>query len=305
MGEGHNHQHGGAAVRSGARHQRSLAIAFVLVASLAAVQLVTALVTGSLALLSDSGHMASDVLGLGMSLAAIRLATRGSRRSTATFGLYRLEILAALANAALLFGVAVFVLIEAALRLSDPPEIASGPVLVVGTLGLIVNVVAFMLLRQGATESINIEGAYVEVLADTLGSTGVILSAGLMWATGWDWVDPVIGAAIGIFILPRAWKLGRGAFRILLQQAPERVDLGSVAADLGGIDGVVDVHDLHVWTLTSEMEVLTAHLMTGIGVDGHAVLDRARQVLHDRHGLDHATLQVEPDSHEGCSDIAW
>lgn len=305
MGEGHSHQHGGAALRSGARHQRPLAIAFVLIASFAAVQLVTAIVTGSLALLSDSGHMATDVVGLGMSLAAIRLATRGSRRSTATFGLYRLEILAALANSALLFGVAIFVLVEAALRLSDPPEIASGPVLVVGTLGLIVNVVAFMLLRQGATESINIEGAYIEVMADTLGSMGVILSAGIMWVTGWNWVDPVIGAAIGIFILPRAWRLGRGALRILLQQSPDRVDLGAIAADLGAISGVVDVHDLHVWTLTSEMEVLTAHLMTGVGVDGHAVLDRAREILHDRHGLDHATLQVEPDSHQGCSDVAW
>ncbi len=305
MGSGHSHDHGSAAARAGARYQGPLTIALVLIVVFLVVQTITGIVTGSLALLSDAGHMATDALGLGMALAAIRLASRNTEHRGRTFGLYRLEILAALANAALLFGVAGYVLYEAVSRFSDPPDVESLPVLIVGSLGLAVNIVAFLLLRAGAKESLNVEGAYVEVLSDTLGSIGVIVGAAVMWATGWGWVDPVIGAGIGLFILPRAWRLGREALRILLQQAPGHVDIDALAADLAGIDGVVDVHDLHVWTLTSEMEVLTAHLVTRTGIDTHAVLDRAREVLAERHGLRHATLQVEPDTHEGCEDVNW
>jgi cobalt-zinc-cadmium efflux system protein len=301
----HGHSHGVAAARAGARHQRPLTIALALTVGFLVVQVATGLVTSSLALLSDAGHMATDALGLGMALAAIRLASRQSQRQHNTFGVYRLEILAALANAVLLFGVAGYVLYEAANRLSDPPEIASVPVLIVGALGLAVNVVSFLLLREGSKESLNVEGAYVEVLSDAIGSLGVIVGAAVMWATGWAWVDPVIGACIGLFILPRAWRLGREALRVLIQAAPASVDLDAVSADLIGIDGVVDVHDLHVWTLTSDMEVLTAHLMTSASVDSHAVLDQARELLGERHGLHHATLQVEPDDHRGCDDVTW
>ncbi|MFN8050655.1 MAG: cation diffusion facilitator family transporter [Acidimicrobiales bacterium] len=301
----HSHNHGAAAMRAGARHQRPLTIALGLTAAFLVVQVVTGIATHSLALLSDAGHMATDVLGLGMALTAIRLASRESTRLHNTFGVYRLEILAALANALLLFGVAGYVFYEAAQRLSEPPHIASVPVLVVGVIGLAVNIASFLLLRAGAKESLNVEGAYVEVISDALGSLGVIVGAAVMWATGWAWVDPAIGAAIGLFILPRAWRLGREALRVLLQVAPESVDLDAVSADLRGIDGVVDVHDLHVWTLTSDMEVLTAHLMTSAAVDSHAVLDRARQILGERHGLHHATLQVEPDDHTGCDDVTW
>ena len=269
------------------------------------VQVVAGLATGSLSLLSDAGHMATDALGLAMALAAIHLASRTDRRSTRTFGLYRLEILAALANAALLFGVAVYVLYEAAHRLSDPVEVASVPVFVVGLLGLAVNVVSFRLLREGAAQSINVEGAYLEVLADMLGSLGVVAGAVVIWTTGWTWVDPVVGAAIGVFILPRAYRLGRDALRILLQQAPADADLAGITADLTGIDGVVEVHDLHLWTLTSEMEVLTAHVVTTDETESHAVLDRAREVLAERHGISHATLQVEPSSHRGCDELDW
>lgn len=304
-GAAHGHSHGAAAMRAGARHQRPLAIAFALTAGFLVVQVVTGFATNSLALLSDAGHMATDVLGLGMALAAIRLASRSQQQRHHTFGVYRLEILAALANAVLLIGVAGYVLYEAAQRLGEPPHIASAPVLVVGVIGLAVNVVAFLLLRSGSKESLNVEGAYVEVMSDALGSVGVILGAGVMWLTGWAWVDPVIAAAIGLFILPRAVRLGREALRVLLQAAPPGVDLDAVSADLAAIDGVVDVHDLHVWTLTSDMEVLTAHLMTGSTVDSHAVLDQAREVLGERHGLHHATLQVEPDDHHGCDDLEW
>jgi cobalt-zinc-cadmium efflux system protein len=269
------------------------------------VEVIAGIATGSLALLSDAGHMLTDVLGLGMALAAIQLASRGSKRDHNTFGLYRLEILAALANSVLLFGVAIYVLVEAVRRIGDPVEIDAGPVLVVATLGLIANLIAFALLRDGAKESLNVEGAYLEVLADTLGSAGVIVGAVVIALTGWTWVDPAVGVAIGIWILPRTWRLGGQALRILVQAAPPHLDIPQIQADLGAVAGVVDVHDLHAWTLTSEMEVVSAHLMISAETDAHRVLDEARDVLRTTYGIDHATLQVEPESHEGCHEITW
>ncbi len=299
----HDHSHGG--IRAGERHKGRLAAAFVLLAAFMVVEVVGGLVTDSLALLSDAGHMLTDVLGLGMALAAIQLATRGSERRHQTFGLYRLEILAALANALLLFGVAIYVLVEAIGRFDDPPEVRTGLLLVVAGLGLAANLVAFALLRKGAQESLNLEGAYLEVLSDTVGSVAVIVGGIVIEVTGWGWVDPAVGVAIGLWILPRTWRLGAQAVRILVQAAPPGFDLGALEADLAGVAGVVDVHDLHVWTLTSEMEVVSAHLMVATGTDTHGVLDEARVVLRERYRIDHATLQIEPDSHEGCEEMTW
>ena len=299
------HNHGAAALRAGARHVRPLMISLALVVAFMIVQVVTALVTGSLALLSDAGHMATDALGLAMALAAIQAASSAQVHPQRTFGLYRLEILAAFVNALLLFGVAGYVLYEAVSRLGGTREVASTPVLVVGLIGLIVNVIAFRLLRAGAKDSLNMQGAYLEVLSDMLGSVGVIVAAIVWGITGWTWVDPVIGAAIGLFILPRAWKLGRQALRVLVQAAPDRVDVAALHDELAAIAGVVDVHDLHVWTLTSDMEVATAHLMVTTDTDHHAILDQARVLLAERHGITHATLQVEPDSHNGCDEVTW
>lgn len=287
--------------------------AFTVIAAFFVVEAVAGVLTSSLALLSDAGHMLTDVVGLGMSLAAIQLATRFETRngeesrglSSHTFGLYRLEILAAFVNALLLFGVAIWVLIEAVRRLADPPEVLSTQMLVVAVLGLVANLVAFLLLREGSKESLNVEGAYLEVLADTVGSVGVIVAAIGLKVFGWSWVDPVIGAAIGLWILPRAWRLGRQAFRILLQAAPDHIEITALADELGAIDGVVDVHDLHVWTLTSEMEAASAHLMTTVETDPHAVLDQARQLLIDGYGIDHGTFQIEPETHTGCHQVAW
>jgi cobalt-zinc-cadmium efflux system protein len=276
-----------------------------LVVTFLLAQVVAALVTGSLALLSDAGHMATDALGLGMALAAITVASRARSDPQRTFGLYRLEILAALANAALLIGVAIYVVIEASSRLDDPPDIAATPVLVVGLVGLAVNVIAFLLLRSGAKESLNLRGAYLEVVADLLGSAAVVVGAIVIATTGWQLVDPILGAAIGLMIRPRALRLGGEALRVLLQAAPARVDVAALQTDLAAIEGVVDVHDLHVWTLTSEMEVASAHLMVTKQADTHAVLDRARAMLIDRHHLHHATLQVEPDDHTGCDEVSW
>ncbi|MDH4278782.1 MAG: cation diffusion facilitator family transporter [Acidimicrobiia bacterium] len=284
-------------------------VSFAVIAVFFLVEAVTGWLTNSLALLSDAGHMLTDVIGLGMALAAIQLANRFERNGNAetshTFGLYRLEILAAFVNALLLFAVAIWVLIEAAGRLRSEPDVLDGPMLVVAVVGLLANLVAFWLLREGAHESINLEGAYLEVLADTVGSVGVIIAALMMRFLGWGWADPLIAALIGLWILPRTWRLGRNAVRILLQAAPQHVDLERLRSDLSALDGVLDVHDLHVWTLTSEMEAASAHLMTVDGCDPHSVLDQARNLLAETYGIDHATLQVEPESHVGCEQISW
>jgi cobalt-zinc-cadmium efflux system protein len=303
MGGDHGHSHG--VVRSAtAGYKRRLLAAFLITAVFAIVQIVAAVLTRSLALLSDAGHMLTDVVGVGMSLAAMHLADRGVARDQRTFGLYRLEILAALANAVLLFGVALYVLIEAIDRLADPADVLAGPMLVVAIVGLLANVVSFFLLR-GADDNLNMHGAYLEVLSDLIGSVGVILAAILLQVTGWDWVDPVVGVVIGLFILPRAYRLGAKAVRILIQAAPEGLDLAALEGELAALPGVVDVHDLHVWTLTSEMVVASAHLLITGSADSHAVLDAARATLADNYGIDHATFQVEPDTHEGCHDVAW
>lgn len=273
------------------------------------VEAVTGWLTNSLALLSDAGHMLTDVVGLGMALAAIQLADRFERNvgegTSHTFGLYRLEILAAFVNALLLFAVAIWVLVEAIGRLRSEPEVLDGPMLVVAVLGLAANLIAFWLLREGAQESLNLEGAYLEVLADTVGSVGVIIAALLMRFLGWGWADPLIAALIGLWILPRTWRLGRNAVRILLQAAPKHISLDRLKVDLGAIAGVLDVHDLHVWTLTSEMDAASAHVMTTDDSDPHRVLDQAREVLAGTYGIRHATLQVEPESHVGCEEVSW
>jgi cobalt-zinc-cadmium efflux system protein len=302
---GNEHDHGAAAARAGARHVRPLLVAFVMIFAFLGVQVIVGLVTGSLALISDAGHMATDALGLGMALAAIHAASNARIHPQRTYGLYRLEILAALANAVLLFVVAGYVLYEAVDRIGDAPDVASLPVLFVGVIGLAVNVFAFVLLRAGARESLNLQGAYLEVASDTLSSVALVIGAAVWGVTGWHWVDPLLGAAIGVFILPRAFRLGREALRVLVQAAPAGVNVAAVRDDLAAISEVVDVHDLHVWTLTSEMEVASAHVMVRVGADSHRVLDEARSLLRDRHGLDHATLQVEPEDHRGCDEVSW
>ncbi|QBI21994.1 cation transporter [Egibacter rhizosphaerae] len=296
---GHTHS-------SAARAHRSrLALALVLVATFFVVELVAGLLTGSLALLSDAGHMLTDVVGIGMALAAIQVAASGWAHPRRSFGLYRLEVLAALANAVLLLGVAGWVLVEAARRVADPPEVAAVPMLAVATVGLGVNLVAFVLLHRGAQESLNIRGAYLEVLADALNSVGAILAALVLLLTGWPYADPLFAGLIALFIVPRAWRLGREAGRIILQAAPPHAPPHEVAARLARVDQVSDVHDVHVWTLTSGMEVLTAHLVVADDAETHAVLDRAREVLAREYGIEHATVQIEPESHEGCEEVTW
>jgi cobalt-zinc-cadmium efflux system protein len=304
---GHGHDHGADAARAGGRHRGRLWAAFGLLTVFMVVEAVAAWITGSLALLSDAGHMFTDVLGIGMALAAMTAASRAANDPQRTFGLYRLEVLAALANAVLLFGVAVYVLVEAVGRLrGTAPEVAPGGMLVVATAGLLANVVAFYLLRTGATESINVRGAYLEVIGDLLGSAGVIAAAIVIAVTGWWWVDPVVAVAVGLFILPRTYQLGRAAVRILVQAAPQHVDVGTVHSRLGAVPGVCDVHDLHIWTLTSGMDVASAHLSVASESEIPTVLAAARETLQDGFGIDHATLQVEPVTAAGdCRSATW
>jgi cobalt-zinc-cadmium efflux system protein len=309
MGAGHGHGHGidaAAGTSASGRHARRLAISLgVLVASLV-LQVVVGLMTSSLALLSDAGHNFTDVLGMGMALAAIAAARASSRNDRRTFGLYRAEVLAALANAVLLFGVAGWVLLEAVQRFADPPAVPGLPIVLTAVVGLAANLFVFALLRRGAKESLNIRGAYLEVMADTLGSVGVLLAGVITVLFGWRYADPIVAIGIGLFILPRTWSLGRQAVRILVQAAPAHVDVGAVRAELGALDGVQDVHDVHVWTLTSGMEVGSAHLTVGPTCDPAAVLTSAQRLLTERHQLAHFTVQVEPPgSRTGCAELSW
>ncbi|MDG4834208.1 cation diffusion facilitator family transporter [Solwaraspora sp. WMMD1047] len=304
MGAGHDH----AARSAGEKHLGRLWTAFALLAVFMVIEVVGGLLTGSLALLSDAGHMFTDVLGIGMALAAIhavRRAARGGGDPQRTFGSYRLEVLAALANAVLLCVVAGWVLIEAVSRFGEPPEVKAGPMLAVAVAGLAANLIAFALLRAGSTESLNVRGAYLEVLGDTLGSAGVIAAAGVIWATDWWYADPIIAVAVALFIVPRSLSLARAALRILVQAAPEHLDVAAVERALRNVDGVAEVHDLHVWTLTSGMDVAQAHLTLDHGADLAPVLADARVALHDGFGIDHATLQVEPAEAGVCHPAGW
>jgi cobalt-zinc-cadmium efflux system protein len=299
------HDHGSAAGRAGARHRWRLLVSFVLVAAFFGVELAVGLVSGSLALVSDAGHMAADVVALGAALLATRIAARPDSTGRRTYGSYRAEVFASGLAALLMLGVATFVVIEALRRLGAPPAVDDRLMLVVGCLGLVVNVVALVLLRAGAGESLAVKGAYLEVLGDTAGSLGVVAAALLIGATGQTWWDTALGLAIGAFVAVRAVLLGREVLAVLGQHVPAGMQAETVGADLAALDGVVDVHDLHLWTLTSGMNVATAHLRASDEADHHAVLDAARDVLRDRHGIAHATLQVEPTSHTGCQEIDW
>jgi len=298
MGAGHGHGH------AGARHTGRLAVSLGVLVAFLVLEVVVGLATSSLALLSDAGHMFTDVLGIGMALAAIT-AARSATCDRRTFGLYRAEVLAALANAVLLIGVAVWVLVEAVQRFVEPAPVPvpGVPLMLTAAAGLAANLVVFALLREGARESLNVRGAYLEVLADTLGSLGVLLAGVTTLAFGWWWADPLVAVAIGLWVLPRTWVLGRQAVRILVQAAPAHVDVAAVRVALAALDGVQDVHDLHLWTLTSGMEVGSAHLLVDADADPGAVLAAAQALLTGR-DLAHFTVQVEPP-HAKCARLAW
>ena len=299
MGAGHGHGH------AGARHRWRLAVAFGLVAAFFVVELAVGLVSGSLALISDAGHMAADVVALGAALVATKIATRHDDTGRRTYGSYRAEVFASGFTVLVMLGVSAYVVVEAVRRIGATVEVASGPMLVVGALGLLVNLVCLALLRGGAQESINVKGAYLEVVADAAGSVGVILAGVLVHVTGSPAPDTVVAVAVGVFVAVRALMVGREVLTVLGQHAPQGLDLDAVVRDLEEVPGVAEVHDLHAWTLTSGMNVATAHLVTGVGADPQAVLAGAQAALRTVHGIEHATLQVEANPARECREATW
>lgn len=289
MGAGHGGSGGGT---SASRHKGSLKWALAMTGTFLVVEVIGGLWTGSLALLADAAHMATDVGGLFMALVAVRFAERPATPQM-TYGFVRTEVLSALANAVVLLVVTVFVLREAWARLSEPIEILGGPMLAVAVAGLIVNLISMRMLHAGSQESLNLKGAYFEVLADMLGSVGVILAALVVMLTGWTIADPIIGAAIGLFIVPRTWILLKGAVNILMEGTPAHVDAGLLRQRLVEIPGVTEVHDLHVWTLTSGLDAMSGHLVVDDMARAGTVLAAAREAMHEDFGITHATIQVE------------
>jgi len=269
-------------------------LAAVLVLSLVVlgIEAVGGIVANSLALLADAGHMLTDVAGLGLALLAIWFAGRPATEGR-TFGWLRIEILAAGVNAVVLFGVAVVVLVGAWRRLAEPPEIASGLMLGVAALGLAANAASLFLLRDAQRSSLNMRGAYLEVLGDLAGSAAVIVAAVVIVVTGWTQADAVASALIGLLILPRTVRLLRDATDILLEATPKGIDMDHVRRHILEAPGVVDCHDLHAWTITSGMNVLSAHVVLGAGADPAVTLDALCACLSHDFDIEHSTFQLE------------
>ncbi len=295
MSGGHGH--------AGGRHRWRLAVAFVLIAGFFVVELVAGLLAQSLALLSDAGHMAADVVTLGAALFATRVATRVDRTGRRTFGSYRAEVFASGFAVLVMMGMSVYIAVEAVQRLGADTTPAAGTMLLVGGLGLVVNLIVLFMLRGGAGESLNVKGAYLEVVADTLGSVGVIAAAGLISWTGDGWWDTLIALAIAVFVFVRAVFLAKEVLTVLGQHAPRGMEPDDIIQALEQGEGVVQVHDLHVWTLTSGMDVATAHLVAG--QDSQDVLTSAAEMLQARFNIAHATLQVEDQDATPCQGATW
>jgi len=282
------HAHGSAAAANRGR----LVAVLVLTLAILGVEVVGGIAANSLALFADAGHMLTDVAGVGMALLAIWFA---GRRPTSgrTFGYLRLEILAAVANAVLLFGVAAFILIEAWRRLSEPPAVASGLMLAVALVGLAANAGSLFLLRDVQRGSLNMRGAYLEVLGDFVGSAAVIVAAIVIALTGWTTADAVASALIGLLILPRTFALLREATDVLLEATPKGVDMAHVRAHILDAPGVADCHDLHAWTITSGMNVVSAHVVLAEGANAATTLDALCACLSDDFDIEHSTFQLE------------
>ena len=275
-----------------ARHRGRLAAVLVMSLGVLVVEVVGAAVANSLALLADAAHVLTDVSGIALALAAIWFAQKpaSARR---TFGSLRLEVFAAVANAVLLLVIAAFVLVQAVRRLSDPPEIQSAAMLAFALAGLAANAVSLFLLRDVQAESLNVRGAYLEVAGDLAGSVAVVVAAAVIWLTGWTWADVVASVVIGLLILPRTISLLRDAADVLLEATPKGVDLAHVRQHILEAPGVVDCHDLHAWTITSGMNVVSAHVVLEEGADAARALDVLSTCLADDFDIEHSTFQLE------------
>ena len=283
------HDYGGHSRGAG---RRALTFVFFLTTAFLAVEVVGGFLTGSLALLADAGHMASDAVSLGLALLAVWLAERPAtpRRS---FGYKRAEILAALANGVTLVAVSVWIFVEAFRRLQDPQPILGGWMMAVAVVGLLVNVAGAAVLSRSGGESLNVEGALRHVLADLLGSVGVIVAADVILLTGWRYADPLVSAVIGVLVLASSWKLLRDSTNILLEATPRGVDAEQVGRSMASAPGVREVHDLHIWTITSGFPALSAHVLVGRDENCHARRRDLEAVLARDFGIEHTTLQVD------------
>jgi cobalt-zinc-cadmium efflux system protein len=297
VGGGHNH---GAATSTAQAHRGRLLVALAIAGTVLVGEVVGALLTGSLALLADAGHVLTDAVGVGLALLAVWFAARPATAKR-SFGYYRMEILTAVVNAVILLGVALFVLVEAVQRLSNPPEVSAGPMLLVALLGLAANLAGLLVLRRGQGESLLVRGAYLEVLGDLLGSTAVVVAALVIHFTGWQLADPVASALIGLMILPRTVALLRDAVNVLLEATPAGIDTDRIRAHMLRLPGVADVHDLHVWTITSGMPAMSAHIVvddtTAPAAQSGPVLDALGGCLGDHFDVRHCTFQLEPQGH--------
>ncbi|MBJ7290736.1 cation diffusion facilitator family transporter [Williamsia sp.] len=304
MGHGHSHSHAPSADSVGNRRLWPMVVGMAIIGTFFVVEVVAGVLANSLALLADAGHMLTDVLAMAMGLIALLLARHGSSEGEKTFGWHRAEVFTAVANAVLLICVAVFVLYEAVERLGTDPQVPGLTLIVVALVGLAANLVVMLLLRSDSEKSIAVRGAYMEVLADAVGSVGVLVAGIIALTTGWGYADIVVAVLIALWVAPRAIRLALDALRILSQRAPAHVDVAAVRAELEALPQVHDVHDLHVWTLTTGMDVATVHL--GSDQPNADVLTAARAVL-ERHGLDHATVQVDPiEIQRACHrDLTW
>jgi cobalt-zinc-cadmium efflux system protein len=277
-----------------ARHgtARTLAIVLALTLAFAVVEALGGWLTGSLALLADAGHMLSDASSLGLALFAAWLAARPAtpRRS---FGFQRAEILAALANGIALVGIGLLILVEAYRRLDSPPDVSGAPMLAVAVAGLAVNVAAARLLHRHGGGNLNVAAALRHVLADLAASVGVIVAAVVILTTGWERVDPLVGALVGLLVLASSYRVLRDSVSILLETAPRGIDAGEVGRAMAAAPDVVEVHDLHIWTITSGFPALSAHVLVAPGADCHAIRRSLEQMLDERFAIDHTTLQVE------------
>lgn len=274
------------------RNKRSLAIVFGLTSAYLIVEVVGGLWTGSLALLADAGHMLTDVAGVGLALLAIWFAEKPASPER-TYGYYRVEILAALTNAVVLILISLYILYEAYERFRDPPEVESGWMLAVASVGLIVNLIGIYILRSGSQESLNMKGAYFEVLSDMLTSIGVIVAGVIMLTTGWYYADPILSAAIGLFILPRTWALLKDAVGVLIEGTPADVNITNLRESLTRIEGVAGVHDLHVWSLTSGVNAMSVHAVLVGGSEHDDVLARVQDHCMREYKIFHVTVQTE------------
>ena len=296
-GAGHDHSHGAGAYRDADR--RALKIAAVLTAGFMLVEVAGGLITGSLALLADAGHMLSDSFSLVLALFAVSLAARPAT-SRRTFGFKRAEILAALVNGLLLALVSIWVVVEAIRRLGDPVEVLAGGMLTVAIIGLGVNVLAAWVLYSSSGESLNVKAALRHVLADLAGSVGVIIAAVVIMLTGWEAADPIISILISLLIVASAWSILRDSVDVLLEAVPRGLDAEKIGMAMASVPEVEQVHDLHVWEITSGFPSLSAHVLVGKDSDCHAARAEIEAVLHDEFQIDHVTLQVE---HSGADEL--